>query len=70
MSLHPLLYLHPVSIHFVEENAEWIRLGGYISIEQAGRGDRQLHPSDTVLRSDTALLAISGQAQCVGHGHT
>lgn len=59
-SLHP--YLHPVSIHFMEENTERVRLRGYISVQQAGRGHGQLHPSDAVLRCNTACLALSGRA--------
>ncbi len=65
-SSHP--YLHPVSIHFMEENTKRVRLGGYISVQQAGCGDGQLHPGDAVLRCDTARLAFSGRAQSVGHG--
>lgn len=64
-SLHP--YLHPVSIHFMEENTERVRLGGYISVQQAGCGDGQLNPCDAVLRSDTERLALSGRAEGVGH---
>lgn len=56
------LYLHPVSIHFMEEDTEWVRLGGDVSVQQAGRSDRQLHPSDAVLRSDTARLPVGGWA--------
>lgn len=51
----------------MEENTERVRLGGYISVQQAGRGDGQLHPSDAVLRCDAASLALRGRAQSVGH---
>lgn len=66
LSLHP--YLHPVSIHLVEENTERVRLGSYISVQQAGCSDGQLHPSDAVLRCNAAGLALRGRAQSVGHG--
>lgn len=68
LPLQPLLYLCPVSIHFMEENAEWVRLGGYISVQKVGSSHRQLDPSHAVLGSNAASLTIRGWAQCVGHG--
>lgn len=61
-------YLHPVSVYLMEENAEGVRLGGYISVQQVGCSNGHLHPSDAVLGSNTSLLALSGRAQSVGHG--
>lgn len=51
----------------MEEDTEGVRLGGYISVQQAGRCDGHFHPSDAMLRPDTARLAFSGGAQSVGH---
>lgn len=62
-------HLHPVSIHLVEENAEGVRLGGDVSVQQAASGDGHFHTSDAVLRrrGDAASLALRGRAQSVGH---
>lgn len=66
-STRQLPYLCPVSIHFLEENAERVRLGGDVPVQQAGRRDGELHPSDAVLRSDAAGLLVRRRAQSVGH---
>lgn len=51
----------------MEQNTERVGLGGYVSVQQAGRGDGQLHTRDTMLGCDAARLALYGRAQRVGH---